>query len=107
MAYAVGWLAEWTGHPPDALPAGLPAGAEDKLAPYLDLLRAGWTPTGAGSPLLSILMRSFLDISASEPVFRVTTGLEGTSRATWGFSFRGHRKPGKGASPPGTGSRRT
>lgn len=56
MAYAMGWLAEWSGAGAAALPPGLPAGSEEWLADYRALLGAGSRPA-AGAPLLSIFSR--------------------------------------------------
>jgi CRISPR-associated protein Csm1 len=57
MAYAMGWLAEWSGHGRDALPAGLPANAGEWLAAHRRLLGTSWAAPEPGTPLLSIFSR--------------------------------------------------
>jgi len=57
MGYAMGWLAEWSGHGRDALPPSLPDNSKEWLAAHRRLLGEGWAPPEPGAPLLTIFSR--------------------------------------------------
>jgi CRISPR-associated protein Csm1 len=57
MAHAMRWLAEWSGHGAEALPAGLPGNSRKWLAAHRRLLGGSWAAPEPGAPLLSIFSR--------------------------------------------------
>ena len=67
MAFAIGWLAEWSGQDPGPLLDDFPDKVREKLEPYSALLRGDRAPTQPGSPLLSIFSRVKLKSGQDPP----------------------------------------
>jgi CRISPR-associated protein Csm1 len=57
MAFAIQWLAEWSGQTPGSILDDFPGNAGAALQPYRALLQGNWTPPQPGDPLLSIFSR--------------------------------------------------